>query len=66
MILAGLLYPVFAAVSGLIFFIARIFSIGYMANSGATGVVRRIGALFGNVAILMAFGGSIKVAVEFL
>ena len=66
MILAGLLYPVFAAVSGLIFFLARIFTIGYMGNAGSKNILRSIGALLGDVAILMAFGGSIKVAVEFL
>ncbi len=65
MIFTGLLYPIFAAVSGLIFFLARIFFIGYMGKAGPRNVFRRIGALLGDVAILIAFGGSIKVAHEF-
>lgn len=66
MILTGLLYPVYATVTGAIFFVARLFFLGYMQNAGAHSVIRSIGALLGDIAILMAFGGSTYTSVKFV
>ena len=66
MILTGIRHPIFGAVLGFAYFIARCLYTAYMSKAGTNSKVRTFGAVLGDILILLGLIGSIKVAIEII